>query len=249
MADGRAGYEAARFNPLDFPQCLDLPKRASASAWHEHTPFMKVLVQVLHPKILVQSGIDNGDFYLSICEAAASLGIACYGVDTTRRDAVSAGESADKILNELRAWHDPLYSTFSRLVPGPFEDAAAHFAENSIELLHIDGLQSYEAVCHDWETWRPKVSRSGVVVFQGTDARSGNHGMWRLWKQLKFTYQHFEFLHGQGLGVLVTGPGIPEALNVFLSMAEKNPEPVRKYFSRSAAAPRCAPTSTSPARR
>ncbi|HLX63644.1 MAG TPA: class I SAM-dependent methyltransferase [Planctomycetota bacterium] len=233
MADYNAGHDPARFNPLDYPQSLELPKHASSTAWHEHIPFVKILVQLLRPKIFVKLGVRKDDSYLAICESAATLGIACYGVDGGNGRIKHAGVADDKVLSQLHAAHDPHYGTFSRVVETGGDaqaPAASHFAENSIELLHVDGLQPYKAVCRDWETWRPKLSRSAVVLFQGTNVREGDVGMWQLWKQLCFTYRHFEFLHGQGLGVIVTGPGIPEPLNVFLTMAEKNSETVRKYF-------------------
>lgn len=75
---------ALEFNPLDFPQSLELPKRVSADARLEHIPFAKVLVKLLRPKVVVDLGVCSGDSYLALCDAVAGLGlkIACHGVDT-----------------------------------------------------------------------------------------------------------------------------------------------------------------------
>jgi hypothetical protein len=229
MADNKAGSDAAaRFNPLDYPQCLDLPARVSALPWHEHIPFAKILVQLLRPKVFVKLGIHTGESYMAVCETAAALGVACYGVEANRvRHAAVADEQTVKALH---AYHDSQFGNFSRLMSNSGSDAATHFTQGSVDLLQIDDLHSYEAVCKDWETWRPKLSRAGVVLFHHTNVREGDFGVWKLWKELRPTYRHFEFLHGEGLGMLVAGSSIPETFNSFLTWAEKNPEPVRKYF-------------------
>ena len=217
---------ALEFNPLDYPQSLSLPKRFGTTASHEHIPFIKLLVHLMRPKTFVELGVGKGESYLAMCEAISALGmkISSFGIDTWKSD-------ADQVaLANLRVQHDAAYGQFSRLVESTFDEAAAHFSEGSVELLHIDGNHNYEAVCHDWETFRPKMSRSGVVLFHFTNRREGDYGVWKLWEQLRSTYRHFEFLHGHGLGVLALSPGISESLNVFLTMAEKNPGVVRSYF-------------------
>lgn len=221
MADYRVALE---FNPLDYPQSLTVPKRFGTAASQEHLPFIKLLVHLMRPKVFVELGVHKGDSYLAICEAINALGIkiSCYGVGTWN--------GAETALSTLRQQHDPVFGHFSNLIEGTVDTAAAHFSEGSIELLHIDGQHVYEAVCHDWETFRPKMSRNGVVLFHFTNRREGNYGVWKLWEQLRATYRHFEFLHGNGLGVLVLSPGISEALNAFLTMAEKNPALIRSYF-------------------
>ncbi|MBX6374938.1 MAG: glycosyltransferase, partial [Acetobacteraceae bacterium] len=100
-----------------------------------------------------------------------------------------------------------------------FDAARAQFAAGEIELLHIDGLHTYEAVAHDFHTWRDAVSpRRGVVLFHDTNVRAGDFGVWRLWRELAEAHPHFEFHHGHGLGVLGLGDDLPAALAALFEM-------------------------------
>ncbi len=221
----------AHFNPLDYPQCLEFPARVKAIAWHEHIPFAKGLIQMLRPETIVELGVHTGDSYLAFCETAAALDLtcACRGVDTWKGDE-QAGFYGGDVLSELRAYHDPLYGRFSKLIESTFDDATKSVADGSIDLLHIDGLHTYEAVKHDWDAWRPKVSPRGVVLFHDTNVRDRDFGVWRLWEELRGMHRHFEFLHGHGLGVLAMGPEIPPAFQAFLSFGEEHSGLVRRYF-------------------
>jgi O-antigen biosynthesis protein len=219
------------FNPLDFPLCLELPMHCNAIAWHEHIPFAFALVQALRPKTIVELGVHTGDSYLAFCQAVAAAGTdtACFGVDTWRGDA-HAGYYGDEVLADLRGYHDPLYGRFSRLIQGTFDESVGYFADGSIELLQIDGLHTYEAVRHDWETWKPKLAKGGIALFHDINVRERDFGVWKLWDEVKAGRPHFEFHHGHGLGVLAAGPVTPPALAPLFSMGPEDAARTRAFF-------------------
>ncbi len=72
---------------------------------------------------------------------------------------------------ERVASHNRRYSGFSTLLRTSFDEAANHFEQESIDLLHIDGLHTYAAVKHDLESWLPKLSEKPVVLFDDTNVR------------------------------------------------------------------------------
>src|SRR5208337_492601 len=111
-----------------------------------------------------------------------------------------------------------------------FDEASTKFADGSIDLLHIDGTHTYDAVKHDFETWLPKMSERGVVLFHDVGVRRDQFGVWKLWAEIGAGRAHFEFLHGNGLGVLVTGSVMPEKFRAFLELAQAMPDAVRTLF-------------------
>lgn len=220
-----------RFNPLDHPICLRMPRRNLSSAWMEHVPFAFYLMDILRPKIFVELGTFYGVSYCAFCQAVDELKLptACHAVDTWSGDE-HTGAYDTSVLDDLRRHHDPLYGAFSKLHQCTFDEAVKEFEDGTIDLLHIDGYHTYEAVKHDFETWKPKLSRQGVVIFHDTNEHSGDFGVWRLLDELKRCYPCFEFMHGHGLGLVVVGEDIPQGLHPLLNASQEDSDLIREFF-------------------
>ncbi len=191
------------------------------SAWWEHVPFGQWLVAAIRPRTLVELGTHNGVSYGAFCEAVVREGLdtQCSAIDTWQGDE-HAGHYAESVFSELKVFHDAHYGSFSTMIRSTFDGAIEYFADGSIDLLHIDGLHSYEAVHHDFESWFPKLSDRAVVLFHDTNVRTGDFGVWRLWGELQERFPSFSFVHGNGLGVLAVGESVPSVVKELCSISE-----------------------------
>jgi hypothetical protein len=221
--------EASRLD-LEYPARLVEP-----SAWLGHVPFALWLVGALEPRMIVELGVHTGNSYCAFLQAAQTIGLdtRCFGVDHWRGDE-HAGYYGDEIYDEFRTYHDARYGTFSTLLRSSFDEARSYFADGSIDLLHIDGFHTYEAVSADFTSWLPKVSSRGVVLFHDVNVRERGFGIWQFWDEIKTHYPHFEFTHSHGLGVAYVGS---ETLTgslktLFESKTDAESERVHNYFSR-----------------
>ena len=175
------------------------------------------LVDLLRPRVIVELGTQYGDSYCAFCHSVHELNLTtrCYAIDNWQGDP-HVGSYGPEVLADLRAHHDLLYGGFSRLIQSTFDDALQHFADGNIDLLDIDAYDIYEAVKHDFESWLPKMSQHGVVLFHDTNVRERDFGVWKFWEELQQQYPHFEFLHASALGVLAVGKDLPKAFQEFL---------------------------------
>ena len=217
---------------FDHPICFTQPLRLiETSAWIEHVPFGMFIIDLLRPEILVELGTHMGVSYCAFCQAIkqVELNTRCYAVDTWEGD-IQAGYYEAEVLADLRSHHDPLYGEFSRLLQNTFDDAVKYFTDGSIDLLHIDGLHTYEAVKHDFETWLPKMSNRGVVMFHDINVRERDFGVWQFWMELEQNYPHFVFYHGHGLGILYVGEDTLNPLKPITSMSAEHAKRFREFF-------------------
>jgi glycosyltransferase involved in cell wall biosynthesis len=218
---------------MELPFYCSAPKRLTASsAWHQHIPFAMHLIEVLKPEIIVELGTYKGDSYCSFCQAIQELQLntRCFAVDTWRGDE-QGGYFGTEVLEDLRAYHDPLYGSFSKLMQCSFNNALPHFANKTIDILHIDGYHTYEAVRHDFYSWLPKISRRGIILLHDTNERERNFGVWRLWDEVKEKYPHFEFPHGHGLGILGVGEDQNALLHELFQTSQEDIANIRKFFA------------------
>ena len=203
------------------------PWHSPPSAWTGHIPFAGWLMDALRPKIFVELGTHRGASYLAFCQAVEQRGLqtVCYAVDTWQGDehTKSYGE---EVFSELSAIHDRHFSGFSHLLRSTFDEALHEFEDGSIDLLHIDGLHTYKAVKHDFESWLPKMSASGVVLFHDTMERGRGFGVWKLWAELAKAYPSFQFRHSHGLGVLLLGDQLPASIRQLAEQSGGQDAPV-----------------------
>ncbi len=180
------------------------------SAWTAHVPFAHWLVAVARPRVLVELGTHNGVSYSAFCHAVlrARLATRCFAVDTWEGDE-HAGHYGNEVFDDFNRFHEANFSAFSKLLRSTFDAALPYMPDGSIDILHIDGLHSYDAVRHDFASWLPKLSARAVVLFHDTNERARGFGVWRCFAELREKYAGFEFIHEHGLGVLAVGRDVP----------------------------------------
>lgn len=209
-------------------------KDAPTSAWLGHIPFAGWLMEALRPAVFVELGTHYGDSYFAFCQAVKrnALPTCCYAVDTWQGDE-HAGEYGEEVFAHVRGYHDPEFGSFSNLLRMRFDEALTHFSDGSVDLLHIDGLHTYDAVKNDFETWLPKLSPQAVVLFHDTNVRQGDFEVWRYWEELAAQYPNIRFDHSHGLGVLAVGSEQTAAMQELLQAwgEESGERSIRDFFS------------------
>jgi hypothetical protein len=216
--------ESASFEPDSLQQ---------PNAWVGHVPFAAWLMREVAPGIFVELGTHSGNSYFSFCSAVVDshIGASCVAVDTWRGD-VHAGEYGEDVFAKVSAHNQVRYGRFSRLMRMTFDEAAAQFQDHSIDLLHIDGLHTYDAVRHDFETWLPKLAPGAVVLLHDTGVREREFGVWKFWRELQARYpDHLEFAHSHGLGVLQLDNAPDEKRLAWLHDGSTDKAALKNYFA------------------
>ncbi len=211
------------------------PRHLVFSTWADHIQFGYDLVAAQKPELLVELGTQGGLSYFAFCQSVQEndLSTTCYAVDTWEGEEHTGkyDESTWELVSDVNRLS---YSGFSYLMRMYFKEALDHFEDESIDLLHIDGLHTYDAVAEDFTTWYPKVKPGGIILFHDIKARMKDFGVWRFWDELMDEHeQAFEFRHGFGLGVLrKPGPelGDEQLLQLLFNSTPGEQEQLRQFY-------------------
>lgn len=211
-----------------------MPKRMVFSTWVDHMPFGYDIIEAIRPKLLVELGSYNGLSYFTFCQSMLENEVdgLCYAIDTWKGDKHTE-EYDETIFQGVSQHNRENYWGFSYLLRMFFSEALNHFEAETIDLLHIDGLHTYEAVKNDFTTWYPKIRPGGVILFHDIAARIKDFGAWKFWDEIKDQYPTFQFHHGFGLGVLYKpGKEVPNhpLLQALFNSDEKTKHNLRDFY-------------------
>ena len=144
----------------------NVPIQNIISAWKGHEFFADWLVKYTNPNTIVDLGVDFG--FSTFAFAIPEIGHV-YAIDCFEGDHMTGTRNTEDSVRQFIADH-----SFNNItvIKGFFSDVAKSWSQ-PIDILHIDGLHTYEAVKNDFVTWTPFVNSNGIIlmhdvcVFQG----------------------------------------------------------------------------------
>ena len=172
--------------------------------WSGHKSFAYDLVANIQPKLIVELGTHKGTSLFSFAQSAKDnkIDVEINAVDTWEGEK-HAGFYGEEVIEGVKDIKEKYYNEVNiNLLRKTFDEAIDDFEDKSIDILHIDGLHTYEAVKHDFNSWIGKVSNDGIVLFHDIKVTERGFGVYKLWNELKKKYKTIEFSHSFGLGIL-----------------------------------------------
>ena len=199
------------------PRTLAQPERLKEPAsWIGHIPFSFWLIEHLRPECMVELGTHSGNSFCAFNQAGEMAGLEMknFAIDHWLGDE-HAGNYGTDVYDELSEYISARYPN-ATLIRSDFNDALSRFVEGEIDLLHIDGLHTYEAVRHDFESWLPKLSPRAIVLLHDSVVTANDFGVMKLVGELSQTYPTLNFVHSHGLAVVCVGQKIPSLVQRLL---------------------------------
>lgn len=161
------------------------------SAWKGHRQFANTLMRRNNPKITVDLGVDYGYSLFSLAESKIGE---VYGIDSFEGD-IHAGHHADAYDTVMKVIGENQYDNIT-VIKGFFDDVAKTW-NKPIDILHIDGLHTYQAALNDYKTWSPFLTENAVILMHDVTSFPG---VYQVYQEIPMHKTHFS--HSAGLGVL-----------------------------------------------
>lgn len=163
------------------------------SAWKGHSTFAQWLVNELKPNTIVDLGVDYG--FSTFTFALPQIGTV-YGVDSFQPDPQTGAHNDQK---------EKVYGTLNQLelnnvkiIEGYFSDVVKTW-DKPIDILHIDGYHSYEAVKEDFNNWSKFLTDNGVILFHDTCVFEDSFGVRKFFRELDWPKLNFKNSYGLGV--------------------------------------------------
>ena len=175
---------------------------AGEFTWRDHRLFADWLIRRTEPETVVDLGVDYG--YSTFCFALPEIGHV-YGIDSFEGDEhAGVKETYDFVLKKK----DELELDNITFIKGYFDDVVKTW-EKPIDILHIDGLHTYEAVKNDFEKWSPLLKENGVILMHDTMVE--RFGVKDFFDEIDLPKTNFK--HCNGLGVISKNANLINEIN------------------------------------
>lgn len=171
---------------------LDVTKYSDT--WWGHVDFAKWVANKFYEPTIVDLGVDYGlsTFSFALGNPLAKV----TGIDSFEGDPHSGRRDTESFCKEFKDKHNIKNVSFLK---GYFDDYAPQWPEASIDVLHIDGLHTYEAVKLDFETWLPKVKRDGIILMHDTRCYREGFGVHDFFLEIDMPKLNFSDYWGLGV--------------------------------------------------
>lgn len=174
---------------------IDEVGNKNGANWRDHIKFAQWIVKRKNPEVIVDLGVDYA--YSTFSFAIPKIGH-IYGIDSFEGD-VHAGKrvasESYQFVEEKKKEYGFDNITF---IKGYFDDVAKDW-DKEIDILHIDGLHTYECVMNDFATWGKFVKDDGVILMHDTKVFHGTFGVYKLFEELDYPKLTFTVSHGLGV--------------------------------------------------
>lgn len=165
------------------------------SAWKGHRKFAEWLVKEINPKCIVELGVDYGYSTFVFANALKGTNGIMNGIDWFKGDSHASSRDTYKSIKENITKHNVKNIN---IIKGDFFEISKKWDKN-IDVLHIDGYHTYDAVKSDYDNWN-KYVKNGIILFHDTSMRTKGFGVYKFFRELKGGHKLY-FTHSKGLGI------------------------------------------------
>lgn len=118
-------------------------------SWKDHIKFAQWIVERKNPEVVVDLGVDYA--YSTFSFALPKIGNV-YGIDSFEGDAHAGNRESSELYSFVEEKRKEYGFDNITFIKGYFDDIAKDW-DKDIDILHIDGFHTYDAVYNDFSTW------------------------------------------------------------------------------------------------